>query len=48
VIPVNVNGNVNGAFHPNPAGQVAVAQAIEQALRVIPRTTLQRAGAPGS
>jgi lysophospholipase L1-like esterase len=48
VIPVNVNGNVNGAFHPNPAGQVAVAQAIEQALRAIPRTALQRAGAPRS
>ena len=48
VIPVNINGNVNGAFHPNPAGQVAIAQAIEQALRVTPRTTRQHAGVPGS
>lgn len=33
VIPVNVNGNVNGAFHPNPTGQLAIAQAIAQTLR---------------
>lgn len=48
VIPVNINGNVNGAFHPNPTGQVAIAQAIEQAIRATPRTTRQHVGVPGS
>lgn len=31
VIPVNVNGNKNGSFHPNPAGQTAIARAFQQA-----------------
>lgn len=48
VIPVNINGNINGAFHPNPTGQVAMAQAIEQMLHVTPRTTRQHAAGPGS
>jgi lysophospholipase L1-like esterase len=36
VLPVNINGNMRGAFHPNPAGQLAIAQAIEAAWRAAP------------
>jgi lysophospholipase L1-like esterase len=35
VLPANLNGNSRGAFHPNPAGQVAIAQAIEAELQSI-------------
>lgn len=34
VIGVNLNGNTSGAFHPNPPGQVAMADAILDALTV--------------
>jgi lysophospholipase L1-like esterase len=33
VIGINVNGNTSGAFHPNPAGQRAMADAIFAALQ---------------
>lgn len=35
VIPPSLNGNARGAFHPNPAGQVAIANALVTALRTI-------------
>lgn len=35
VLPVNINGNIRGAFHPNPDGQVAIAKAIEAELRTL-------------
>jgi lysophospholipase L1-like esterase len=35
VIPVNVNGNIHGAFHPNPTGQQAIAGALLPALRTL-------------
>lgn len=35
VLPPSLNGNARGAFHPNPTGQVAIAQAIFGALRTI-------------
>jgi lysophospholipase L1-like esterase len=35
VIPPSLNGNARGAFHPNPPGQVAIAQAILGALQGI-------------
>jgi lysophospholipase L1-like esterase len=35
VIPPSLNGNARGAFHPNPPGQVAIAQAIATALKSI-------------
>ena len=32
VIGVNFNGNTSGSFHPNPRGQIAIANAIVNAM----------------